>query len=111
MRNNLKFACTVTAISASLLSASAYAVVALKNEASVQGTSQLDTEITQRIRQQIVKQNHLSVTAKYVKIITNNGAVILIGPVSTVDEKNKIQSIAAKIVGENNVTDEIAVLR
>ena len=111
MRNNLKFACTITAISVSLLSASAFAVVAIKSDPQVQGSLQMDTEITQRIRQQIAKQNHLSVTAKYVKIITNNGAVILIGPVNTIDEKNKIQSIAAKIVGENNVTDEIAVLR
>ncbi|MGZ3725661.1 MAG: BON domain-containing protein [Pseudobdellovibrio sp.] len=76
-----------------------------------QGTSEMDIEITQKIRQQITKQNRLSLSAKNINVITKNGIVVLKGPVPTINEKKRIESIAVRVVGKDNVTDEIAISR
>ncbi|MEP7152963.1 MAG: BON domain-containing protein [Nitrospira sp.] len=53
-----------------------------------------DVKVTREIRQALVADDALSTTAKNIKIITVHGKVILRGPVTTVQEKAKIQKTA-----------------
>lgn len=65
--------------------------------------------MTQTIRQQIVDQKEFSTNAKNIKIITRDGVVVLKGPVNTLAEKNKIESIAANAAGKTKVSSQITV--
>lgn len=76
-----------------------------------QGSSKFDINLTQRIRQDVVNQDTFSIEAKNIKIITIGGKVTLKGPVKTMDEKNRIQNIAVKIAGADNVVNEITVIK
>lgn len=76
-----------------------------------QGSSEVDIKLTQKIRQDVVKQEAFSTEAQNIKIITIGGKVTLKGPVKTMEEKNRINSIAVKIAGVKNVTNEITVIK
>ena len=71
--------------------------------------SRSDVEITREIRQQIVKDDSFSSSAKNVKIITKNGMVALRGPVASADESSKIASIAKNCAGVKNVNNSLEV--
>jgi len=68
-----------------------------------------DRDITQQIRQAIMKDKSLSTYAHNVKIIAENGMVTLKGPVRTEEEKNGIEAKAAEVVGKDKVTSELEV--
>jgi hyperosmotically inducible periplasmic protein len=68
-----------------------------------------DREITQKIRQAVMADKSLSTYGHNVKIITENGSVTLKGPVHSDDEKEKIASAAASVVGADKVTNQITV--
>lgn len=68
-----------------------------------------DRELTRQIRRALVKDNSLSTTAHNVKIITQNGAVTLKGPVASEQEKQAIESKASEIAGAGKVTSELQV--
>jgi hyperosmotically inducible periplasmic protein len=70
-----------------------------------QGPSESDRRITQQIRQQIMKSNTLSFTAKNVKIITQDGRVTLRGPVKTEAERTTIEAAARRAVGSGGQVD------
>jgi hyperosmotically inducible periplasmic protein len=70
-----------------------------------------DRAITQKIRAEIMKDKSLSTYAHNVKIITQDGKVILKGPVRTRDEKASVEEKAATIAGDGNVTSEIDIVR
>lgn len=72
-----------------------------------EGTS--DREITRKIRQAVIADKSLSTYAHNVKIISQNGSVTLKGPVHSDDEKEKIASLAASVVGADKVTNQITV--
>ena len=75
-----------------------------------QGTSDADRQITQKVRQMVVSStNDYSMTAKNIKIITDNGKVTLRGPVKTDAEKSGIESIAKNVAGDANVDDQLEV--
>ena len=74
-----------------------------------QGNGASDLKITQQIRQAVMKDDHLSFTAKNVKIITSNGKVTLRGPVKTEEEHAAIAASARQIAGDANVDDQIEV--
>jgi len=76
-----------------------------------QGSSESDIKLTQNIRQDIVAQDQFSTEAKNIKVITIAGKVTLKGPVKSMDEKNRLQSIAVKIAGAKNVVNEITVIK
>jgi len=59
-----------------------------------QSNSSADLKTTQAIRQALMKDGELSMTAKNIKIITANGHVTLRGPVKTAQEKAKIDQLA-----------------
>jgi hyperosmotically inducible periplasmic protein len=68
-----------------------------------------DRDITQRIRQAIVKDNSLSTYAHNIKIVTQNGQVTLKGPVQSEGEKRAIEAKAAEVAGHNKVTSELNI--
>src|SRR5437667_10586049 len=64
-----------------------------------QSNSSADLKTTQAIRQALMKDKELSTTAKNIKIITANGHVTLRGPVTTDQEKAKIDQLAKSGAG------------
>ena len=51
----------------------------------------------------------LSMTAKNVKIITENGVVTLRGPVKSAEEKAKIAQLAQSAAGEAKIENQLEV--
>jgi hyperosmotically inducible protein len=68
-----------------------------------------DREITQQIRQSIMKDESLSTYAHNVKIISQNGMVTLKGPVRSEEEKSAIVANAVEVVGQDKVTNQLEV--
>jgi hyperosmotically inducible protein len=77
--------------------------------ADQQKDTRSDRDITQQIRQSIMKDKSLSAYAHNVKIITQNGQVRLKGPVRSEDEKRAIEAKAAEVAGENKVSSELNI--
>jgi osmotically-inducible protein OsmY len=78
--------------------------------ADQQPENKSDREITRDIRRSIDSDKSLSTYAHNVKIITQNGAVTLKGPVHSDEEKRTVASKAAEVVGgSDKVTDELTV--
>jgi hyperosmotically inducible protein len=68
-----------------------------------------DRYLTQQIRKAVIADKSLSTYAHNVKIISQNGAVTLRGPVRSDDEKHSVVSKAEAIAGSGHVTDELSV--
>jgi len=68
-----------------------------------------DRAMTQNIRKSIMADKNLSTYAHNIKIITQNGKVTLRGPVRSDEEKSNVESKAAAVAGEQNVSSEIEV--
>jgi hyperosmotically inducible periplasmic protein len=77
--------------------------------ADQQKESQPDREITRKIRQSIVQDKSLSSYAHNVKIIAENGAVTLKGPVRSDEEKTAVEAKAAEVAGADKVTSQLEV--
>jgi len=69
-----------------------------------------DRDLTQRIRQAIVADNTMSMSAKNVKIITTNGAVTLRGPVTSQQEKANVGEKAQQIAGAGKVDNQLEII-
>ena len=76
-----------------------------------QSNSPADLKITQAIRQALMKDSELSMTAKNIKVITANGQVTLRGPVTTAQEKAKIDQLAKSAAGGAHIDDQLDVKR
>jgi hyperosmotically inducible protein len=74
-----------------------------------QSNSSADLKITQAIRQALLKDRELSMTAKNIKVITANGQVTLRGPVRSAQEKAKIDQIAKSAAGGTQIDDQLDV--
>lgn len=74
-----------------------------------QGNSAADIELTQRIRAELVGSTNLSMPAKNIKIISNNGLVTLRGPVNSADEKSSIEATAKNIAGDSKVDNQLEI--
>ena len=74
-----------------------------------QSNSSADLKITQAIRQALVKDGELSMTAKNIKIIADNGQVTLRGPVKNAQEKAKIDQLARSAAGGAKIVDQLDV--
>jgi hyperosmotically inducible protein len=68
-----------------------------------------NVQLTQAIRQAIMKDKSLTMTAKNIKIITADSKVTLRGPVNTAEEKAKINSIAKANAGQVAVDNQLEV--
>ena len=74
-----------------------------------QSNSSADLKTTQAIRQALMKDGELSMTAKNIKVITANGHVTLRGPVNTAQEKAKIDQLARSAAGGAQIDDQLEV--
>jgi hyperosmotically inducible protein len=74
-----------------------------------QGENEVDRTITQKVRQGVMKNDALSITAKNVKIITVNSIVTLRGPVKSDKEKADIAAIATGTDGVKRVDNQLEI--
>ena len=79
--------------------------------ADQQKENRSDRDITQQIRQSIMKDKSLSSYAHNIKIVTQNGQVTLKGPVRSEDEKQAIETKAAEVAGHDKITSELNIKR
>jgi len=78
--------------------------------ADQQKVNMTDRELTKKIRQSVMADKSLSTYAHNVKIISQNGAVTLKGPVKSEEEKKALVEKAVAVAGSaDKVTDEISV--
>lgn len=78
--------------------------------ADQQHESDADRALTQKIRQSVMADESLSMNAKNIKIISQNGAVTLKGPVNSETEKQAILAKAVAVTADAaKVVDEISV--
>lgn len=77
--------------------------------ADQQSHKESDREITRQIRKAVTDDDSLSTYAHNVKIITNNGKVVLKGPVRSNEEKQSIGDKAASVAGAGNVTNSLTI--
>ena len=77
--------------------------------ADQQKENRSDRDITQQIRQSIMKDKSLSTYAHNVKIVTQNGQVTLKGPVRSDEEKRAIEAKAAEVAGESKVNSQLDI--
>ena len=77
--------------------------------ADQQKDNRSDRDITQQIRQSIMKDKSLSTYAHNIKIVTQNGQVTLKGPVRSQDEKRAIEAKAAEVAGQDKVSSELDI--
>ena len=68
-----------------------------------------DLDITQQIRQSIMKDKSLSTYAHNIKIVTQNGQVTLKGPVQSEDEKRAVETKAAEVAGQDKISSELDI--
>ena len=74
-----------------------------------QGGTPEEIKLTQAIRQAVVKDKSLTLTAKNIKIITTGGKVTLRGPVNTAEEKTKINDLAKAAAGQVPVDNQLEI--
>jgi osmotically-inducible protein OsmY len=74
-----------------------------------QSNNSRDLQITQGIRQALVKDRQLSTTAKNIKVITENGQVTLRGPVKNAQEKARVNKLAKSAAGGAHIVDQLDV--
>ena len=74
----------------------------------VRGTKE-DTELTRRIREKLVDDDNLSVSAKNIKIITLRGMVTLRGNVKTTEERTRISEHVRQVSSNLQLKDELTV--
>ena len=90
------------------------AVNARDNEANKtpldQGNNETDISVTADIRKSITNHSGMSVNARNVKIITQDGKVTLRGPVNSQEEKDAIDKYAKDRAGEDKVDNQIEIV-
>jgi len=74
-----------------------------------QSNRSAELKIRQAIRQALMKDDQLSMTAKNIKIITANGQVTLRGPVKTAQEKSKIDQLARSAASGAKIENQLDV--
>jgi len=77
--------------------------------ADQQKENRSDRDLTQQIRKAVVGDKSLSTYAHNVKIVAQNGAITLKGPVRSDEEKKTIVAKAEEVAGAGKVTDQLTV--
>src|SRR5580704_19676248 len=77
--------------------------------AEKQSNSKDDLALTQKIRQSVMKDGSLSMSAKNIKIIVQDGKITLKGPVDSQQEKDTIAAKAGEIAGKDKVENQLEV--
>ena len=80
--------------------------------ADQQKSNTSDRNLTAQIRRSIMADKDLSTYAHNIKIISQNGAVTLKGPVKSDDEKKAVLAKARAVVGSSDkITDQVSVMK
>src|SRR6267154_279153 len=79
------------------------------DNAEKQSNNKDDLALTQKIRQEVVKDGSLSMNAKNIKIIVRDGKVMLHGPVDSQQEKDTIGTKAGEIAGKDKVDNQLEI--
>jgi len=80
--------------------------------ADQQKVNAADRDLTKRIRQSVMADKSLSTYAHNIKIISQDGAVTLKGPVKSEDEKRAVVAKAVAVTGSaDKVTDQISIMQ
>jgi hyperosmotically inducible protein len=74
-----------------------------------QSNSKADIDITAAIRRAVLNDKSLSMMAKNVKIITENGVVTLRGPVKSAAEKDKVAQLASSAAGQAKIENQLEI--
>ena len=74
-----------------------------------QSETEADRQLTQKVRQDLVADDSLSVDAKNVKVITRNGKVTLRGVVDSQAEKDAVAAKARAIAGVLDCDNQLEV--
>jgi hyperosmotically inducible periplasmic protein len=74
-----------------------------------QSNKRLDVKLVGKIRRHIMADKALSMNAKNIKIIDQDGVVVLRGPVDSPSEKTTVEGIASDCCGNGNFRSEIEV--
>jgi hypothetical protein len=74
-----------------------------------QSNDQDDIDLVAEIRAAVLEIDDLTINAQNIKIITNDGKVLLRGPVHSADEREAIEAVANEIAGAGNVTSQLEV--
>jgi hyperosmotically inducible protein len=77
--------------------------------ADTQNNNRSDVQIARQIRQGVIADKKLSTYGHNVKIVSVNGTVTLNGVVHTADEKVGIAQIAAQVVGDDHIVNNIKI--
>jgi len=77
--------------------------------AQTQSNETGDVELLSAIRQEIVEEDSLSTTAHNIKIVTNNGAVTLRGPVNSAAEKSQVEKLVQEVTGVASVDNQLDI--
>lgn len=84
-----------------------------RNDASVtpmdQSNNSSAVDLVARVRQAIVDDSNLSVKARNVKVVANNGVVTLRGPVASAQEKARLERDAAGVRGVTRVDNQLDI--
>jgi hyperosmotically inducible protein len=74
-----------------------------------QPNNSVDIKLAAAVRQAIVNDKGLSITAHNVKLVAANGVVTLRGPVNSQGEKGKVGQCVAAVAGVSKVDNELDV--
>jgi len=74
-----------------------------------QGNHPYDLEVTRKIRKAVMADDQLSIAAKNVTIVANEGEVTLRGNVHDDREKRTIETYAKQVAGADHVRNELAL--
>lgn len=76
-----------------------------------QNENKADLAITQDIRKALMADKALSTDAKNIKVVTENGNVVLRGPVASADEISAIVAKVKSVKGVKNVDNRLEVIQ
>jgi len=77
--------------------------------ADQQKENKSDRDLAKEIRQAIVKDKSLSTYAHNVKVIVQNGAVTLKGPVRSAEEKAAVEAAAKTAAGSASIQNDLSI--
>jgi len=74
-----------------------------------QSNSSSNVDLVANVRQAIVGDDNLSVKARNVKVVANDGVVTLRGPVANAQEKARVQQLASGVQGVHRVDNRLDI--
>ena len=74
-----------------------------------QPNNKVDVELAANVRQAIVNDRSLSMSAHNVKLVAASGVVTLRGPVATTQERTRVGELATRVSGVTRVDNQLDV--